>query len=72
MVSEHGEDSHYVLNIKANPRVRVRIRGRWRTGTAHLLAGDDPLARLRQLAGINSTVVRIVGSNLLTIRVEFE
>jgi deazaflavin-dependent oxidoreductase (nitroreductase family) len=34
MVSEHGDHSHYVLNIKANPAVRLRIRGRWRTGTA--------------------------------------
>jgi deazaflavin-dependent oxidoreductase (nitroreductase family) len=42
MVAEHGEHSHYVLNIKADPRVRVRIGGRWRAGTAHLLPDDDP------------------------------
>ncbi|MCU1694555.1 MAG: hypothetical protein JWR34_618 [Mycobacterium sp.] len=46
MVSEHGGHSHYVLNIEANPRVRVRIGGRWRTGTAHLLPDDDAVARL--------------------------
>lgn len=37
MVSEHGEHSDYVYNIKANPAVRVRIGGRWRSGTAYLL-----------------------------------
>ena len=53
MVSEHGEHSHYVHNIKANPAVRVRIRGRWRTGTAHLLPDDDPVARLSHIPGLN-------------------
>jgi deazaflavin-dependent oxidoreductase (nitroreductase family) len=72
MVSEHGEHSHYVLNIKANPRVRVRIRGRWRTGTAHLLPGDDPVARLSRLPDLNSAVVRIMGSDLLTIRIDLD
>jgi len=72
MVSEHGPHSHYVMNIAADPAVRVRIRGRWRTGTAHLLPDDDPLARLRQLPGLNSGVVRAMGSELLTIRVDLD
>jgi deazaflavin-dependent oxidoreductase (nitroreductase family) len=72
MVSEHGAHSHYVMNIAANPAVRVRIRGRWRTGTAHLLPDDDPVARLRQLPGLNSGVVRVMGSELLTIRVDLD
>jgi deazaflavin-dependent oxidoreductase (nitroreductase family) len=72
MVSEHGEHSHYVLNIKADPHVRVRIRGLWRVGTAHLLLADDPVARLRQLPTLNSSVVRMVGSDLLTICVDMQ
>src|ERR1700756_4566397 len=72
MVSEHGQHSHYVRNIKANPKVRVRIGGRWRTGTAHLLPDDDPIARLSQLPGLNSAVVRMMGSDLLTIRVDLD
>jgi deazaflavin-dependent oxidoreductase (nitroreductase family) len=70
MVSEHGEHSHYVHNIKANPTVRVRIRGQWRTGTAHLLPDDDAKERLRSLPGINSALVKLMGSDLLTIRVD--
>jgi deazaflavin-dependent oxidoreductase (nitroreductase family) len=70
MVSEHGEHSHYVHNIKANPAVRVRIRGQWRTGTAHLLPDDDANERLSSLPGINSALVRLMGSDLLTIRVD--
>jgi deazaflavin-dependent oxidoreductase (nitroreductase family) len=72
MVSEHGNHSHYVLNIKANPAVRVRIRGRWRTGTAHLLPADDAAARLRELPVANSAVVRAIGTELLTIRVDLD
>jgi deazaflavin-dependent oxidoreductase (nitroreductase family) len=71
MVSEHGEHSHYVLNIQANPRVRVRIGGKWRAGRAHLLPADDPVARLSELPGMNSAVVRMMGTDLLTIRVDW-
>ena len=49
LVSDHGEASNYVRNIKVNNRVRVRIRGRWHAGTASLLLGDDPYPRLATL-----------------------
>ncbi|WP_236788154.1 nitroreductase/quinone reductase family protein [Amycolatopsis sp. GM8] len=70
LVSEHGERSQYVRNIRANPRVRVRLHGRWHPGVAHLLPEDDPIARLRTLPRFNSSGVRAVGTNLLTIRVD--
>ena len=69
-VSEFGEKSQYVKNIKANPNVRVRLRGRWHTGTAHLVPDDDPQERLRSLPQFNSFGVRTFGTNLLTIRVD--
>nr|WP_156738311.1 MULTISPECIES: nitroreductase family deazaflavin-dependent oxidoreductase [unclassified Mycobacterium] len=72
MVSEHGEHSDYVRNIKADPAVRLRIGGRWRSGTAHLLPDDDPLRRLGDLPRLNSAVVRLMGSDLLTIRVDLD
>ena len=72
MVSEHGDHSHYVLNIKANPRVRVRLHGRWRGGTAHLLPDDDAVARLALLPTLNSTLVRAMGTDLLTIRIDLD
>ncbi|GGY21926.1 nitroreductase/quinone reductase family protein [Streptomyces djakartensis] len=70
LVSEFGERSQYVRNIKADPRVRVRIRGRWHEGTAHLMPKDDPVARLRRLPRLNSTAVRVIGTGLLTVRVD--
>jgi deazaflavin-dependent oxidoreductase (nitroreductase family) len=64
--------SQYVKNVKADPRVRVRVHGRWRTGTAHVLAEDDPRRRLRRLNPLNSLFVRIAGKDLVTIRIDLE
>jgi len=70
-VSEFGDKSQYVKNIKADPRVRVRLKGKWHSGTAHLVPDDDPHERLRSLPKFNSFGVRTFGTNLLTIRVDF-
>ncbi|GAA3499858.1 nitroreductase family deazaflavin-dependent oxidoreductase [Streptomyces prasinosporus] len=72
LVSEFGERSQYVRNIRADPRVRVRIRGRWHTGTARLLPDDDPVARLRTLPRLNGAAVRAFGAGLLTVRVDLD
>jgi deazaflavin-dependent oxidoreductase (nitroreductase family) len=72
MVSEHGDHSDYVRNIKANAAVRVRINGQWRDGTAHLLPDDDPRQRLRSLPRLNGGVVRTLGTDLLTVRVDLD
>ena len=71
-VSEFGTQSQYVRNIEADPRVRVRLRGRWHSGIAHLVPEDDPHARLEQLPQFNSFGVRTFGTNLLTIRVDLD
>jgi deazaflavin-dependent oxidoreductase (nitroreductase family) len=72
LVSDHGAASDYVRNIKANNRVRVRIRGRWRAGTAALLPGDDPNVRLAALPRFNSSMVRALGTELLTVRIDLD
>jgi deazaflavin-dependent oxidoreductase (nitroreductase family) len=72
LVSDHGLDSNYVRNIAANPRVRVQVRSRWHTGTAHLLPDDDPRERLKRLPRLNSTLVLLLGTNLLTVRIDLD
>jgi deazaflavin-dependent oxidoreductase (nitroreductase family) len=81
IVSEHGRRSSYVRNIEADPRVRVRVRGRWRPGTAHLLVEDNPRERQRLLARrpgrrlgtrINAAAVRRLGTDLLTVRIDLD
>lgn len=72
LVSDHGEASDYIRNIKTHNRVRVRIRGRWRAGTAVLLPGDDARARLATLPRVNSAIVRALGTDLLTVRIDLD
>lgn len=71
-VSEFGDNSQYVKNIRANPGVRVRLNGKWHKATAHIVADDDPRERLRSLPQFNSFGVRTFGTNLLTIRVDLD
>ncbi|MEV6426746.1 nitroreductase/quinone reductase family protein [Nocardia sp. NPDC051463] len=70
MVSNHGDRSDYVRNIKAKPAVRVRIKNEWHDGVAHLMPEDDAGARLATLPRMNSAMVRAFGTNLLTIRID--
>jgi deazaflavin-dependent oxidoreductase (nitroreductase family) len=80
VIAEHGLQAGYVRNIQQCPQVRLKLRRGWRfvwvTGTAHLLPDDDPYARQRRLSrwhplrALNLAVVRIMGTNLLTIRID--
>jgi deazaflavin-dependent oxidoreductase (nitroreductase family) len=72
IVAEHGRKAGYVRNIAAHPRVRVFVRGRWRTGTAHALPDDDPRERQRSLPALNSRVVRLMGTDLMTVRIDLD
>jgi deazaflavin-dependent oxidoreductase (nitroreductase family) len=78
IVAEHGRRASYVRNIEANPRVRVRIGRRWRRGTAQLVPDDDPRERLRYIASrrpiarLNTATVRVMQTDLLTLRIDLE
>jgi deazaflavin-dependent oxidoreductase (nitroreductase family) len=73
IVTEHGYGSDYVKNIQKDPRVRVKVGRNWYSGTAHILPDDDPEARLRMLRRpVNDSLVRLVGTEKLTIRVDLD
>jgi deazaflavin-dependent oxidoreductase (nitroreductase family) len=73
IVAEHGRRAGYVRNISVNPRVRVKIVRRWRTGTAQALPDDDPRERQRRIPNkLNSASVRAMGSDLMTVRVDLD
>lgn len=82
IVAEHGMQADYVRNIARNARVRVKFRRglmmRWHSGTALLLPDDDPRARQRWLreqrpgTAMNSSIVRLLGTNLLTVRIDLD
>ncbi len=82
IVAEHGAAAGYVRNIEADPRVRIRLRTgsrlrpTWHDGTATVLYDDDPYARQRRicrwhpLRAYNAAVVRAMGTDLVTVRVD--
>jgi deazaflavin-dependent oxidoreductase (nitroreductase family) len=78
LVAEHGRRAAYIRNIEANPRVRVRMRGGWRTGTAHPMPDDDVRARLRKLSKgkpglrLNAAVVRLMSTDPMTVRIDLD
>jgi deazaflavin-dependent oxidoreductase (nitroreductase family) len=73
VVAEHGLRAAYVGNIQANPRVRVRLGRRWRTGTAQVLKDDDWRERQRRIPNrFNSAVVRAMGTEQVTVRVDLD
>jgi deazaflavin-dependent oxidoreductase (nitroreductase family) len=70
IVAEHGRKAGYVSNIKVNPHVRLRVGGRWRSGVAHVLEDDDARARQRTLRPVNAAFLRLMGTDLITVRVD--
>jgi deazaflavin-dependent oxidoreductase (nitroreductase family) len=72
IVAEHGLRASYVRNLQAHPRVRVRVGRRWRTGTAEVLPDDDWRARQERMPSGNARMVRLMGSEPVTVRVELD
>jgi deazaflavin-dependent oxidoreductase (nitroreductase family) len=73
IVAEHGPRASYVLNIASNPRVRIKLRDGWHSGTARTLEDDDPRERLRTMGlRLNAFVVRAMGTDLLTVRIDLD
>lgn len=80
IVAEHGARAGYVRNLQSDPAVRVRVRRGWRyrwvDGIATVLPEDDALARQRRivrwhpLRAVNAMSVRVLGADLLTVRVD--
>ena len=62
----------YVRNIEADPRVRVRLGGRWREGVAYPLPGDDAHRRMFKVNPLNGLFIGIAGREHLSIRVDLE
>jgi deazaflavin-dependent oxidoreductase (nitroreductase family) len=82
IIAEHGMEAGYVRNIAHNPHVRIKFHHglltKWRTGTASIMPDDDPRERQRWMAeqrpssSANAAVVRLMGTNLLTIRIDLD
>ena len=70
LISVHGLHADFARNIEANSRVRLRLRGRWRHGTAAVVAADPGvIGRFNLYARMGP---RTLGIDLKLIRVELE
>jgi deazaflavin-dependent oxidoreductase (nitroreductase family) len=73
LVAAHGTQADYVRNLQAEPRVRVKVGGSWRPGTAVVLPGDDAAARSRTLPyQWDAALGRLMASAPLTIRIDLD
>ena len=73
IVAEQGRRAGYVRNLEAQPRVRVRLRDRWRQGMAQVVEEDDPRARLRSFGRkAHAWSVLRFGTELASVRIDLE
>ncbi|KUI13093.1 nitroreductase [Mycobacterium sp. GA-1285] len=79
VISQHGRRAGWAHNIAANPRVRVRVNGEWRTGTATFEPDDDVRARARSFGGAGklgqsatALTMRAMESDPISVRITFD
>jgi deazaflavin-dependent oxidoreductase (nitroreductase family) len=73
LIAAHGTQADYVRNILRVPRVRVKVFGRWLSGTAHLLPEDDVDRRSRTLPyRWDAAIGRLMASTPVTIRIDLD
>jgi hypothetical protein len=75
-------NADWVRNLEADPHVRVKVRGgpraSWRSGTAHVLDGDDPRERQRILGRGNLarllclSTSKAMHTTPLTVRIDLD
>jgi deazaflavin-dependent oxidoreductase (nitroreductase family) len=68
----HGHSAACVKNLEADPRVRIKVRGSWRTGKATLLPDDNTLKRVGSIDPHIAAQARRMGTDLLTIRIDLD
>jgi deazaflavin-dependent oxidoreductase (nitroreductase family) len=70
LIAVHGTNASLAHNIAANPRVRLKLRGRWYDGTARLVPlNSETLARFNLYARLGP---RAVGIESMFIRIDLD
>ncbi len=78
VISQHGHRAGWAHNIGADPRVRVKVDGRWRTGTAAFRPDDDVRARARsfgrgKISGTAAALaMRALQSDPISVRITYD
>ncbi len=71
-VAGHARRSAYVHNIKSNPRVRVRMGGRWHEGAATVVNDDDARRRALRVNPANGLFLRMATPDVVSVRVDLD
>jgi deazaflavin-dependent oxidoreductase (nitroreductase family) len=70
LIAVHGDHASFARNIAADPRVRLKLRGRWREGTASVVPLDPAVvSRFSRYARMGP---RSLGIGPRLIRVELQ
>lgn len=77
VISQHGHRAGWAHNISAEPRVRVKVDGRWRTATAAFRPDDDVRARARSFGrgkvsgAATALAMRALESDPISVRITY-
>jgi deazaflavin-dependent oxidoreductase (nitroreductase family) len=79
VISQHGRRAGWAYNVTANPRVRVRIKDEWRSGTATFESDDDVVARAQAIGGggklggsAAAVAMRALQSDPISVHIAFD
>lgn len=71
LICQHGTRSGWGRNIVDNPNVLVHQGNRWRSGVANFRPDDDVVARARQFGRLGATVVKVLETTPVSVRIDF-
>ena len=64
LIAVHGAHSSFARNIASNPRVRLKLRGRWRAGTGEVVALEPAtLTRFNRYARLGPQTLGTIPSS---------
>lgn len=71
MIAAHGQQADFVGNITHQPRVRILVKRRWRSGVAVMMPEDDTEQRSRTLPyQWDAAIGRAIATTPITIRID--
>ena len=70
LIAVHGRRTLWLRNVEAEPTVRLRVRGRWRTGRAVVEPYDPAIVKRFSLYARSAT--RLAAMDPLLVRVDLD
>ncbi|MBA2607848.1 MAG: nitroreductase family deazaflavin-dependent oxidoreductase [Actinobacteria bacterium] len=70
LITVYGHRSAFAHNIVADPHVRLKRRGRWRSGTAAFIDTDEAI--VRRFNAYARGALRIGGEDARLLRIDFD